>query len=98
MIGYNVYPNSYSLPNWKGVILAGIIASLFNSFTGAYLKGELIEPGYLMSIIIRYIVGDISGLIISMIMLVLSCVYWINLQNRHNKKWSYGFSAVILVG
>lgn len=70
MIGYNVYPNSYSLPNWKGVILAGIIASLFNSFTGAYLKGELIEPGYLMLIIIRYIVGDISGLIISMIMLV----------------------------
>ena len=71
LLGYNVYPNSFTLPNWKGVIIAGMIASLFNSFTGAFLKGELIASGQVHQVIIRFIVGDIAGLIFCMIFLIL---------------------------
>ena len=71
LLGYNVYPNSFTLPNWKGVIIAGMIASLFNSFTGAFLKGELIASGQVHQVIIRFIIGDIAGLIFCMIFLIL---------------------------
>ena len=71
LLGYNIYPNSFTLPNWKGVIIAGMIASLFNSFTGAFLKGELIASGQVHQVIIRFIVGDIAGLIFCMIFLIL---------------------------
>ena len=71
LLGYNIYPNSFTLPNWKGVIIAGMIASLFNSFTGAFLKGELIASGQEHQVIIRFIVGDIAGLIFCMIFLIL---------------------------
>lgn len=71
LAGYNVYPNKFSLPNWKGVIVAGIIASLFNSFTGSYLKGALIESGQVGNVIIRYIIGDVAGLFVCMLMLII---------------------------
>ena len=71
LLGYNIYPNSFTLPNWKGVIIAGMIASLFNSFTGAFLKGGLIASGQVHQVIIRFIVGDIAGLIFCMIFLIL---------------------------
>ena len=71
LLGYNVYPSPLTLPNWKGVVIAGVIASLFNSFTGAFLKGELIAPGQVYQVIIRFIVGDIAGLIFCMILLII---------------------------
>jgi hypothetical protein len=73
------------LPNWKGVIIAGIIASLFNSFTGAFLKGELIASDQVYQVIIRFIVGDIAGLIFCMILLVFIFALWISLPHQHIK-------------
>ena len=71
LLGYNMYSYANLLPNWRGVIIAGIIASFFNSITGALLKGELINKGQLLEVIIRYLIGDIAGLIICMLMLIL---------------------------
>lgn len=71
LLGYNIYPYANRLPNWRGVIIAGIIASFFNSITGALLKGEQIETDQLFQVIVRFLIGDITGLISSMLILIL---------------------------
>ena len=68
----DVYPNVNSSPNWRGVVFAGILASLFNSISGTLIKTATVPTNGSMSIIIRYLVGDISGLLLGMLLLMLT--------------------------
>jgi hypothetical protein len=70
VMGYNVYPNQMTKPNWVGVIVAGMLASMFNSLSGSYLKSEVIASEEILGVITRFIIGDITGLILSMLMLM----------------------------
>ncbi|MGA1019634.1 MAG: hypothetical protein ACO3TT_03815 [Candidatus Puniceispirillales bacterium] len=70
IMGYRIYPSQYHKPNWIGVIVAGVLASIFNSLSGAYLKSEAFAKEDFIEIIARYIIGDTTGLILSMIMLM----------------------------
>jgi len=68
----DVYPDVNSSPNWRGVVFAGILASLFNSISGTLIKTATVPTNGSMSIIIRYLVGDISGLLLGMLLLMLT--------------------------
>jgi hypothetical protein len=70
LMGYKVYPNRMTKPNWIGVIMAGMLASVFNSLSGSYLKSEVIATGEIWGVMTRFIIGDITGLILSMLMLM----------------------------
>jgi len=70
IMGYRIYPSQYHKPNWIGVIVAGVLASIFNSLSGAYLKSEAFAKEDFIEIIARYIIGDTTGLILSMIVLM----------------------------
>lgn len=70
IMGYQVYPNWNLKPNWLGVIVAGALASVINSLSGAYLKSEAFAKEYFYEIIARFIIGDTMGLVLSMVMLM----------------------------
>ena len=68
----DVYPNVNSSPNWRGVVFAGVLASLVNSISGTLIKTATFPTSGSMSIIIRYLVGDILGLLFGMLLLMLT--------------------------
>ena len=67
----NVYPAFNTKPNWRTVVFAGILASLINSISGTLLKTASVPAEETMTIIIRYLIGDISGLLLGMLIVML---------------------------
>ena len=67
----NVYPCADQVPNWRGVVFAGILASVFNSITGALIKTSMMPTGDVFDIIYRYLIGDTVGLVFGMVVLLL---------------------------
>ena len=67
----NVYPRADQVPNWRGVVFAGILASVFNSITGALIKTSMMPTGDVFDIICRYLIGDTVGLVFGMVVLLL---------------------------
>ena len=67
----NVYPAFNTKPNWRTVVFAGILASLINSISGTLLKTASVPADETMTIIIRYLIGDISGLLLGMLIVML---------------------------
>ena len=68
----DVYPKVNSSPNWRGVVFAGVLASLVNSISGTLIKTATVPTSGSMSIIIRYLVGDILGLLFGMVLLMVT--------------------------
>ncbi len=71
LMNVSVYPHGNQTPNWRGVIFAGILASVFNSITGTLIKTSLEPNGDVLEIIVRYLVGDTVGLVFGMFALLL---------------------------
>ena len=67
----NVYPAFNTKPNWRRVVFAGILASLINSISGTLIKTASVPADETMAIIIRYLIGDISGLLLGMLIVML---------------------------
>jgi hypothetical protein len=67
----NVYPALNTKPNWRTVVFAGILASLINSISGTLIKTASVPADDTMAIIIRYLIGDISGLLLGMLIVML---------------------------
>jgi hypothetical protein len=67
----NVYPAFNAKPNWRSVVFAGILASLINSISGTLIKTASVPADETMAIIIRYLIGDISGLLLGMLIVML---------------------------
>ena len=71
MMKINVYPRADQVPNWRGVVFAGILASVFNSITGALIKSSMMLTGDVYDIICRYLIDDTLVLVFGMVVLPL---------------------------
>ena len=67
----NVYPAFNTKPSWRSVVFAGILASLINSISGTLIKTASVPADETMAIIIRYLIGDIAGLLLGMLIVML---------------------------
>lgn len=66
----DVYPKMEGITGWRSVMFAGALASVFNSISGAYLKGEAYSPTEVFDVIARHFVGDVIGLLLAIILLI----------------------------
>ena len=71
MMKINVYSRADQLPNWRGVVFAGTLASVFNSITGVLIKSSMMLTGDVYDIICRYLIGDTLRLVFGMVVLPL---------------------------
>ena len=71
MMKINFYPRADQVPNWRGVVFAGILASVFNSITGALIKSSMMLTGDAYDIICRYLIDDTLVLVFGMVVLPL---------------------------
>ncbi len=67
----DVYPAFNTKSSWRSVVFAGILASLINSISGTLMKTASVPVDQTMAIIIRYLIGDISGLLLGMLIVML---------------------------
>jgi len=67
----DVYPKMDGITGWRSVMFAGALASVFNSISGAYLKGEAYSPNAVFDVIARHFVGDVIGLLLAILLLIV---------------------------
>jgi len=71
MIGQDVYPQGENLRSWRWVVLAGLVASIFNSISGTFLKVGDASWEMIGEVSMRFLIGDMSGLIVSLFCLMM---------------------------
>ena len=76
LMNLNVYPKNVATINWRSLVFAGCVASLFNSVGGTYLKSKGLAPVEIIELLGRYLIGDIGGLLFCMIVLMLILRYF----------------------
>ncbi|NIZ62362.1 hypothetical protein DL239_15425 [Sedimentitalea sp. CY04] len=76
--GRDLYAGRDRAMNWKWLLIVGAVASVINSVGQIFVFSGLIVPDDLFAVLITYAVGDLVGLYVSM--LVLMIVFrWIRL-------------------
>ena len=71
LMNLDVYPKNAARINWRSLVFAGCLASFFNSVGGTYLKREGLSAPEIFDLLSRYLIGDISGLLFCLIVLML---------------------------
>ena len=66
----DVYPKGPGLISWRTVLFGGVFASIINSLGSSWLKSGFFEPSELMEVIVRFILGDILGLLSGMVIVM----------------------------
>ena len=66
----DVYPKGPGLISWRTVLFGGVFASIINSLGSSWLKSGFFEPSELMEVIVRFILGDILGLLFGMVIVM----------------------------
>jgi len=76
IVRIDVYPKEDGVISWRTLIFAGLLSSILNSFFSTFfMEGRfLVEDTF--DILTRFIVGDVMGLVLTMLFLVgmLKCV------------------------
>jgi len=76
IVRIDVYPKEDGVISWRTLIFAGFLSSILNSFFSTFfMEGRfLVEDTF--DILTRFIVGDVMGLVLTMLFLVgmLKCV------------------------
>ncbi len=80
LMGYDCYFGSAGNLNWKAMIGIGALASVFNSAGQTFAFSGFIGMGKAPALIAIYILGDVMGLIVCMLSLML-CFRWFRGQS-----------------
>ena len=75
LMNLDVYPKNAARINWRSLVFAGCLASFFNSVGGTYLKREGLSAPEIFELLSRYLIGDISGLLFCLIVMMLILRY-----------------------
>ena len=72
LVKINVYPKNVGIISWRTLVFAGFLSSILNSFfQTVFLEGKFpIEDT--LSILSRFVIGDVMGLVIVLTALVLA--------------------------
>mgnify|MGYP006956429640 FL=1 len=71
----NVFPGAGRTKEWRWVVLAGFLAALFISTTIIYLNGDATAPISGSGIFTRSLFGNMTGLLVSLLVLLVSLKY-----------------------
>ena len=71
----NVYPKNAMSINWRLLVFAGCLASFINCLGGTFLKSEGLAPVEILELLTRYLIGDIGGLLVCLVVLMLALRY-----------------------
>ena len=71
----NVYPKNATCINWRLLVFAGCLASFINCLGGTFLKSEGLAPVEILELMTRYLIGDIGGLLVCLVVLMLALRY-----------------------
>ena len=76
----DIYPRGERMSSWRNVLFAGFLASIFNSLASAFFTEVIPEVNKLFELIVRFIIGDVLGLLVSMFVLMTIFRYHYVLQ------------------
>ena len=74
-VNLNVYPKNATSINWRLLVFAGCLASFINCLGGTFLKSEGLAPVEILELMTRYLIGDIGGLLVCLVVLMLALRY-----------------------
>lgn len=81
LLGHNLYADQENRIDWKGLLFVGAIASVINSTLQSVTYSGVILPEHALSIFVTYAVGDLIGLFVSMLALMM-IFRWIRLYGK----------------
>ena len=81
LLGRNFYAGGNTRIDWKGLLLIGAIASVINSVLQSVIYSGVILPEHATLTLVTYAIGDLIGLFVSMIALMI-IFRWIRLSGR----------------
>ena len=70
LFGFNLYYGSERKLNWRGMIIIGAVSSLINSAGQTFVYFGLLKFGQFTIVPIVYAIGDLSGLVACMVVLM----------------------------
>lgn len=80
LLGQNLYAGQSQRMSWKAVLSVGALASVINSIGQSIVYSGVILPEHAPSVLVTYAVGDMIGLFVSMVALMM-VFRWIRLSN-----------------
>jgi hypothetical protein len=83
LLGRNLYADENREMNWKHLVFVGAVASVINSAGQTYVFSGVILPDHAMPVFATYAVGDLIGLFVSMLALMMT-FRWIRLFTESN--------------
>ena len=81
LLGRNLYAGKSNRIDWKGLLIIGAAASVINSVLQSFIYSGVILPEHAVSTFMTYAVGDLVGLFVSMLALMM-IFRWIRLSVR----------------
>ena len=71
----DAYPKDEGIVSWRTVLFGGVLASIFNSLGSTWLKSGYFDASLILEVITRFILGDVMGLIVGMLTIMLVARY-----------------------
>jgi hypothetical protein len=78
----DVYPKDDGIISWRTLLFVGIVSSVINSFVNGVGNSAYYDVENTISVLLRYVVGDVAGLFVVLIILVFA--------TRKYRKGGYG--------
>jgi hypothetical protein len=68
----DIYPKDEGIISWRTLIFVGVVSSVINSFINGVGNAAYYKAEDTIQILLRYIVGDVAGLFVVLIILVFA--------------------------
>jgi hypothetical protein len=82
LFGFSFYAGEKKALSWRNLLMVGALASFFNSIGHSLLFADLIDRDSLIYVWMIYLIGDIIGLLLCMLALML-VFRWIRLGSKN---------------
>lgn len=79
LLGRNLYASKSNRINWKGLLIIGAVASIINSVLQSFVYSGIILPERAAVVLMTYAVGDLIGLFVSTVALMM-IFRWVRLS------------------
>lgn len=71
----DAYPKDGGIVSWRTVLFGGVLASIINSLGSTWLKSGYFDAVLILEVIIRFALGDVMGLLVGMLIIMLVTRY-----------------------
>ena len=71
----DAYPKDDGVVSWRTVMFGGVLASIINSLGSTWLKSGYFDAALILEVIVRFVLGDVLGLLAGMLTIMLMTRY-----------------------